>query len=57
MNVLIGDIGNTYTKICLVELNSLKIKKIIFFNSKNITSVNFLKQQINKILINKPNNV
>ena len=53
MNVLIGDIGNTYTKICLVELNSLKIKKIIFFNSKNITSVNFLKQQINKILINK----
>jgi len=53
MNVLIGDIGNTNTKICLVELNSLKIKKIIFFNSKNITSANFLKQQINKILINK----
>ena len=33
MHVLIGDIGNTTTKICLIEKNTLKIKKIIYFNS------------------------
>ena len=27
MNVLIGDIGNTITKICLVEIKKLKLKK------------------------------
>ena len=31
MNVLIGDIGNTNTKICLVELKTYKIKKLIHF--------------------------
>ena len=53
MNVLIGDIGNTHTKICLVEINSLKIKKIVYFDSKNITSKNFLKKKIKSILKNK----
>ena len=44
MKVLIGDIGNTITKICLVEIKSLKIKKIIYFNSNNISSKNSLKK-------------
>ena len=45
MNIIIGDIGNTITKICLVESKNYKIKKIVFFNSnkiyskKNITSI------------------
>ena len=29
MNVLIGDIGNTITKICVIESNTLKILKTI----------------------------
>ena len=40
MKVLIGDIGNTITKICLAETKSLKIKKIIYFNSNDISSKN-----------------
>ena len=31
MHVLIGDIGNTTTKICLIEINTFKIKKVIYF--------------------------
>ena len=34
MNTLIGDIGNTITKICLIEDKNFKIKKIIYFNSR-----------------------
>jgi len=49
MNILIGDIGNTNTKICLVESNTLKIKKIIYFSSSNIFSKNFLKKTAKKI--------
>jgi len=52
MNFLIGDIGNTSTKICLVELNSYKIKKIIYFNSPNINSQIFLKKFFKKIIKN-----
>ena len=48
MNVLIGDIGNTNTKICLIEYKTLKIKKIIYFNSKNILAKNFLKKTLKK---------
>ena len=33
---LIGDIGNTTTKICLIQINSYKVKKIIYLESKNI---------------------
>ena len=46
MNVLIGDIGNTITKICLVEIKNLKLKKIIYFNSYNITSINSLRKNL-----------
>ena len=53
MNVLIGDIGNTNTKICLIEYKTLKIKKIIYFNSKNILAKNFLKKTLKKGIKNK----
>ena len=52
MNVLIGDIGNTNTKICLVELKTFKIKKLIHFNSSNIYSNSFLKKTLKKIIKN-----
>ena len=52
MNVLIGDIGNTNTKICLVELKTFKIKKLIHFNSSNIYSNSFLKKTLRKIIKN-----
>lgn len=45
MNALIGDIGNTTTKICLIEIKTFKVKKIIYFNSNNISSKNFLKKK------------
>ena len=38
MNILIGDIGNTITKICIVNKKNFKIKKIFYFNSKDISS-------------------
>ncbi len=53
MYVLIGDIGNTITKICLVGIKSFNVKKIIYFNSSNITSKNLLKKNIKRIAINK----
>ena len=49
MNVLIGDIGNTITKICVIESNTLKILKTIYFNSNKIFSKNFLKKILKKI--------
>ena len=52
MNTIIGDIGNTVTKICLVDVKSFKVQKIIYFDSKNIYSKNFLKKKINKIIKN-----
>ena len=52
MNVLIGDIGNTNTKICLIEFQTFKIKKLIYFNSENIYSHYFLKKTLNKIIKN-----
>ena len=53
MDVLVGDIGNTITKICLVETKNLKVKKIIYFNSKDITSLNSLKKNLKKIIKKK----
>ena len=53
MNVLIGDIGNTNTKICIIEFRTLKIEKLIYFNSKNICSKNFLKNTLKKIIKKK----
>ena len=53
MDTLIGDIGNTVTKICLVKINNYKVKKIIYLESKNILSIKYLKKKLNKILKNK----
>ena len=53
MNALIGDIGNTTTKICLIEIKTFKVKKIIYFNSNNISSKNFLKKNLKKIIKSK----
>ena len=53
MHVLIGDIGNTTTKICLIEKNTLKIKKIIYFNSNKISSKKFLNSRLKKIIKSK----
>ena len=53
MNTLIGDIGNTTTKICLIEIKTFKVKQIIYFNSNNISSKNFLKKNLKKIIKSK----
>ena len=53
MNVLIGDIGNSTTKICLVEVKNLKIKRTIYFNSSNILSKNLIQNKLKKIIKNK----
>ena len=48
MYSLIGDIGNTITKICLIELKTFKIIKIVYFNSIKINSNAFLKKKCEK---------
>ena len=53
MNALIGDIGNTTTKICLIDIKNFKIKKTIYFNSDNIFSKNFLRKSLKKIIDKK----
>tara|TARA_Y100000590_G_C15682306_1_gene1000280 strand:+ start:909 stop:1688 length:780 start_codon:yes stop_codon:yes gene_type:complete len=53
MYILIGDIGNTVTKICLCKSTNLKIKKIIYINSNQISSESHLKQVLKKFLKNK----
>jgi len=54
MKALIGDIGNTVTKVCLIDAKTFKIKKIIYFNSNKFTSINFLKKKLSQII--KKNN-
>ena len=53
MDVLIGDIGNTITKICLIVNKTFKIKKIIYFDSTKIFSHRYLKKYLKKIIKNK----
>jgi len=53
MNTLIGDIGNTITKICLIETKTFKVKKNVYFNSNNIFSEKILKKQLKKIIKNE----
>ena len=50
MNILIGDIGNTITKVCLVKNSNSKVKKIVYLNTKNISSKNYLKKKLNGII-------
>ena len=49
MNALIGDIGNTTTKICIVGIKNFKIKKIIYFDSNKISSKSFLSKKLKKL--------
>ena len=53
MYALIGDIGNTVTKICLVDINSFKTKNELFLDSKKTFSNIFLKKKFNSIFKNK----
>ncbi len=53
MEAIIGDIGNTITKICIIQLNNFKIKKLIYFDSKNINSKKFLKKKFANIINKK----
>ena len=50
MKILIGDIGNTLTKICLVNIQTYKIIKTIYLLSSKIPSRNYLNKKLrNKI--------
>ena len=51
MKAIIGDIGNTITKICLI--NDFKIEKIIYFNSNKILFNSFLKKKFKKMIKKK----
>ena len=42
MHYIIGDIGNTSTRICLIK--NQKLKKSIIFDTKNIFSNNYIKK-------------
>jgi type III pantothenate kinase len=53
MKALIGDIGNTVTKFCLIEIKTFKIKKIIHFDSKKFFSSIYLRKKLKKIIKNK----
>ena len=53
MYILIGDIGNTVTKICLVNTNSYIIKKIVYISSKSISSKNKIKIITKNLIKNK----
>jgi len=53
MNILIGDIGNTITKICLIEIKNLKVNKVNYFNTKDLLSSFYIKTKLKKILKNK----
>ena len=53
MNILIGDVGNTTSKICLIEIKTLKVKKINYFNSNRFLSKNFINKMINKVVKKK----
>ena len=50
-NYIIGDIGNTSTRICL--LNKSKIMKSVIFDTKNVFSNNFVRKIFNKFLNKK----
>ena len=49
MNIIIGDIGNTITKICIVDSKSYKIKKELRFDSKKLNTDKFLKLKMKKL--------
>jgi len=54
MKALVGDIGNTITKVCVIETKTFKILKIIYFNTSKISLKKIFKQKL-KNFINKKN--
>ena len=50
MNALIGDIGNTISKICVIDIKTLKIKKIVYFNTNQTSLKNIFKKKLKKYL-------
>ena len=52
MNLLIGDVGNTITKLSIVDKEKFRIKKIVYFPSNGIKSKKILKKNFNKLLNN-----
>ena len=50
MNALIGDIGNTITKLCLVDTKNFKPKKVIYFDSNCINKRKLLEKKLRRIL-------
>ena len=53
MHVLIGDIGNTVTKLCLVDSKNFKLKKTFYFNSNKINLNHYLIKNFNQFTKNK----
>ena len=53
MHVLIGDIGNTVTKLCLVDSKNFKLKKTFYFNSNKINLNSYLIKNFNQFTKNK----
>ena len=56
MNILIGDIGNTSTKICIINNKELKPKKILLLESKKIYSKKYVIKKLSKLIKKKPIN-
>jgi len=54
MNYIVGDIGNTSTRICLLN-KKFKILKSIFFDTKKLSKKNFFKKIAKKFLNGKVN--
>tara|TARA_Y100000590_G_scaffold444169_1_gene574615 strand:+ start:1147 stop:1923 length:777 start_codon:yes stop_codon:yes gene_type:complete len=53
MYILIGDIGNTVTKLCLVDGKTFKLKKTFYFNSNKINLNRYLTKNFNQFTKNK----
>jgi type III pantothenate kinase len=53
MNILIGDIGNSVIKVCLVDADKFKLKKIFYLKSKEILSIKSLKKFLNNVFRKK----
>ena len=56
MNLLIGDVGHTVTKLSIVDKKKFEIKKIVYFPSIRINSKKILKKNLDKLIKNKPIN-
>ena len=55
MNYIVGDIGNTSTRICLLN-KKFQILKSIFFETKKLSKKNFFKKKAKNFLYDIVNN-